>query len=122
MSWRKPRREIRVPGLVGEMGEKGAARSDGLCGLDRLRDAQVRGVRPPPERVDHQDVEAAQALSLGLGYGLHIGDVRQAAEPIAEDPKMTVLKGERQDVRACHANQAAGLPACISRLGFDVPS
>ena len=123
MPWRKLRLQLGVPGLVGQMGEIGAAGAERLRGLDRLGDAQVRRMGPPPERVEHQHVEAPQAAHARLGDRLHVGDVGQAAEPIAEDPQVTVLEGERQDLDARHVDRAARLRRhAVSRLGFEVPS
>src|SRR5690606_12478480 len=53
--------QLGVPHAVRGVGEVRAFRAYGARGLHRLLDREVRGVRAPePERVEHEDADAAE--------------------------------------------------------------
>jgi hypothetical protein len=110
-----------MAGLVGQMRQVSAPGSQRLGGIYRLGDAQVRWVRPPPQRVQHQHVEPAQRLARLLGDLLHIGDVGQASEPVAEHTQMAVLKGEREDFDSSHHDWLARLGRVKAEPGLRCP-
>ena len=116
--------ELRVPGLVRQMGEIGAARAERLRGLDRLRDAQVRRMRAPPQRVEHQRRRGrAAGAARPRGHGLHVGDVGQRAEAIAEHPEVAVAERERQHLDAGHLDRRGRARSrAAPGSGFEVPS
>src|SRR5215210_8131244 len=91
------------------MSQVGAPRTQGLSGVDGFRDAHVGWMRPPPQGIQDQDVESAEMLALGSVDPLHIGDIGQVADAVAEDPQVTVPEGQRENIYAGDANNSIGL-------------
>jgi hypothetical protein len=56
------------------------------------------GVRPPPERIQDQNIESLQMLTRAFRYLLDIGDIGQVSEPVAEHPEMAVIECEREHI------------------------
>ena len=67
--------ELGMPRLVGQVREPTCARAPTRARhLHRLADAEVGGMRAPPQGVEHEHLRSLQLRALGLGHFLHVRD------------------------------------------------
>jgi hypothetical protein len=98
-----------VPRLVCQVGQVRAPRAKRARGIHRLGYTQMRGVRPPPQRVQYQYIQSLQVLVRTLRDLLYIGDIRQVREPIAKYSQVTVIEGEWEHVGTGHRDAVVWL-------------
>ena len=104
-----------------EMGEISTLGPNRTGGIDSLTDTHVGRMRPPPERVQDQDLELSEVRPFSLRHGFHIGDIRQGAEPVPEDPKVTVPERQRQNPDSGDRDFPSRLEGLQVELGFGGP-
>src|SRR5690348_12579483 len=113
--------QIRMRGLVSQVGEERPAGADRLRHRHRLRYREMQGVRPRQERRQHEHVEAPQAGPRRLRHVLHVGDVREAADPVRQHFLPAMRQRQGLDVEAGDANWDAGDERTCDELGLGCP-
>ena len=71
-------------------------------------------MRPPPEGVQHQELEAPELITRGRWHRFHIGQVGDRPEAVTEHFSGTVGKGERQDLETTDGHLRS-LPQRVQR-------
>ncbi len=70
-------------------------------GVDGFGDGEMRRMRPIAQRADHEQVDALEQRPRGVGNAAAIGQIREAADAIAED------------LAAAHARPAPARSPCV---------
>ncbi len=63
---------------------------------------------PPPQRIQHQHIQAPEPFTFCWRYLLDVGDVGQVTESVPEHAQVPVLKRQRKRIDSGDADDLSG--------------
>ncbi len=116
----------RVTEVVTDVSEPRVGGLDAGSGLERFRQAEVRGMRTVPQRVEHEHVDAADERPRLVGDPADVGEVGERSNPVAVHEPLPVPQRHRDDAaagdlegRIDHVEIDLGQAAAGRRLGIE---
>jgi hypothetical protein len=71
--------------VVADVSEEGSAGADDAGDFDALVDGEVGGMGTETQPIEDEEVERAEEIERGVGYGGAVGEIGEVADAVAED-------------------------------------